>query len=143
MTTLATSQPADRSASGNTRVVRVVMAGIAAMTLWGLAIALVGILTPKYVELFRDFGVTLPAYSRLFIEFAGVLRTPLFAGVIVLVPLLITVALATAALRGDRAGFVALVLFALAALIPIAGFVVAMVIPASRLASALRASGAT
>lgn len=130
------------SAPRPVRVVGVVIAAIAAMTLWGTAIALVGILGPKYVELFRDFGVALPAYSRLFVSVAAWMHSPIIAALVVGAPLLITAALSAAAMRGDRAGYLALVLFALSALIPIAGFIVAMVIPASRAAAALRESGA-
>lgn len=138
MSTLPVAHPAQPIGRGSSRVVLVVLIGVASMTLWGLAISIITIMGPKYVEMFRDFGVVLPGFTQMFISVINQLKSPVMLAVAVGLPLVITCVLGIAAARGDRAGFVALVLFALAAILPIVAFFAAMLIPTMHMTQSLQ-----
>lgn len=51
-------------------------------------VAALGLLGPKFAEIFRDFGLQLPAYTRLLLDIGNALRTPIgiaIVGVVIFV----------------------------------------------------------
>ncbi len=111
------------------------------LTLWGLFIALVAILGPRYTELFRDFGVQIPFTTRWFIELSEFMRSPITLGLVAAAPVAVLLILGASALRAGRGALIAMYVFALAALLPIAGFILSMTLVAARIAGQMQ-SGA-
>lgn len=111
--------------------------------LLGTPIVLMALLAPKYAEVFRDFGVTLPLLTKWFLDFGHALATPLGALAAAAGLLVALVAVYAIARQSRMVGIVVLTLCALWAIAAFVLFMLAMYVPLNELTNSLqRGAGA-
>ena len=96
------------------------VAGCGAMSMVAFPLLVVGLLTPHYAEMYRDFGLRLPAFTRVLLDLGKFAGSPLGVTAAVVLALVIG-AITYATGRASRAGGVAILLLCFLWLLGVGG----------------------
>ena len=113
-------------------------AGIVVFFFATCALGVTAVLTPRYAEIFRDFGVTLPVFTRGFLTLGRALTTPmgiLLAGLAVLLLSLVAGAIAGG---GKRAALLLHMLAVALFIIYLGAFLASMQLPLAAMTGSLQ-----
>lgn len=113
-------------------------AGIVVFFFVACALGVTAVLTPRYTEIFRDFGVALPVITRGFLALGRALTTPMGTLVAGLAVLMLSLAAGAIAGVGKRAALLLHMLAVALFIIYLGAFLASMQLPLATITQSLQ-----